>query len=66
MQKHLDFGRHCFRLQKDSTYDSVKLKWAACNLTALLLAPRSTRLEWKADVKHENYIREGIQRRCAC
>ena len=46
-----------FGYKKDSAYDSVKRKLAAaCNLTALLLAPRSTRLECrKADVKHENY-----------
>ena len=29
MQKHLDVDEHCFRLQKDSAYDSVKRKWAA-------------------------------------
>ena len=29
MQKHLDVDEHCFRLQKDSAYDSVKGKWAA-------------------------------------
>ena len=29
MQKHLDVGKHCFRLQNDSAYDSVKRKWAA-------------------------------------
>ena len=29
MQKHLDADEHCFRLQKDSAYDSIKRKWAA-------------------------------------
>ena len=29
MQNHLDVGRHCFWVQKDSAYDSVKRKWAA-------------------------------------
>lgn len=31
MQKHIDVGRHCFRPQKDSAYDTIKRKWAyAC------------------------------------
>lgn len=29
MQKHQDFGRHIFGLQKDSTQDTIKRKWAA-------------------------------------
>ena len=29
IEKHLDVDEHCFRLQKDSAYDSVKRKWAA-------------------------------------
>ena len=31
LQNHQDFGKHIFHTQKDSTYDSIKRKWAkAC------------------------------------
>ena len=31
MDKHLDVGRHCFRLGKETAYNTIKRKWAtAC------------------------------------
>ena len=65
MQKYLDVGVHCFRLQKDSAYDSVKRKWvAACTSIRPSYVSSDDNLEELSQADHPPLISRSRFSRC--